>query len=135
MLDTVKRIKVSAYISLFGDNLFILKDGKKYVTKLFIYSVKYFLFHVKLLHVKKKNYIALSLNLTLYPINDGELPRGRTLRKSQRLCILLYLDREDPRARFRYYVFASKLKVLRYVLRAKDAGARRDVGHSTYVCA
>lgn len=31
------------------------------------------------------------------------------------------------RARFRYYVFASKLKVLRYMLRAKDAGARREM--------
>lgn len=30
-------------------------------------------------------------------------------------------------ARFRYYVFASKLKVLRYVVRAKDAGARREM--------
>jgi hypothetical protein len=64
-------------------------------------------------------------------INGGKNLANEDL-ETQWCRISLYLDREgDPhvrtRPRLRYYVFASKLKVLRYVVRAKDAGARVEM--------
>lgn len=75
-----------------------------------------------------KRWIARTHPFIRLLISGGKNSADEDLEK--RCRISLYLDREgDPhvRTRLRYYVFASKLKVLRYVVRAKDAGVRVEM--------